>query len=101
MAKQKPYSLTYDKYVPNRHGGVDIERSVVRAPNRTVAVKIMKNDLYNHGAYGARGMVRYKNGKTERLQPRKAPVINMDETLNSKVYRERMPARWFGNFNKK
>lgn len=89
----------YDKYVPNQYGGIDVQRCTVKATDRTTAVKVMKNDLYNNGCYGARGIVKYKNGKTECLQPRKAPRITIDERLNSSVRRERMPARFFGNFN--
>lgn len=99
MAKKK-YSLTYDKYVRHK-GGIALERSTVKAPNRTVAVKVMKNDLYNNGCYEGRGIVRYQNGSTARLQPRKAPRITMDETLNSSVKRERMGTVWFGNFDKR
>ena len=99
MANKKTYSLTFDKYVPNKYGGVDIERSTVKAPNRAIADNVMKNNLYNYGAYGARGAVRYKNGSTEYIQPRKAPRITMSEKLESSVKRERMPSRYFGVFD--
>lgn len=101
MAKKKTYSLTYDKYVPNQYGGVDIVRATVRSADKKTAVKVMKNDLYNHGCYGGQGVVRYQNGRTERLQPRKCPVITMDETLKTSVKRERMNVHWFGNFDKR
>lgn len=99
--KEKKYSLTYDKYVPNVYGGVDIVRATVRSVNKKTAVKVMKNDLYNHGCYGGQGVVRYQNGKTERIQPRKCPVITIDETVNTSVRRERMNVSHFGNFNRK
>lgn len=99
MANKKTYSLTFDKYIPNKWGGVDVERSTVKASNRATAVKIMKSDLYNYGAYGARGAVRYKNGSIEYVQPRKASRITMSEKLESSVKRERMPSQYFGVFN--
>ena len=98
MAKTKKYSLKYDKFVPNKYGGVDIVRATVCSTDRKTAVKVMKNDLYNHGCYGGRGVVQYQGGKVERLQPRKCPVITMDETIKTSVRRERMGARFFGKF---
>lgn len=96
--RKKVYQLTYDKYVPNRFGGCDIERSVVSATSKELAVRVMKNDLYNHGCFGALGAVRYKNGKTEHIRPRKAPTITWQECGNCSVKRETKKPSLFGIF---
>lgn len=98
--RKKTYQLTYDKYVPNRYGGCDIERSVVTATNKDLTVRVMKNDVYNNGCWGAVGVVRYKNGKTERIRPRKAPWIFKNELSKCSVKREKKNPSWFGKFDK-
>lgn len=101
MKKAKRYSLIFDKYVPNRHGGVDCERCTVTAKNKTTAVKVMKNNLYNKGAYGARGAVRYQNGKVEYIQPRKCPDVHLEDVLQTSMRFQRLRGSSFGEFNKR
>lgn len=96
--RKKTYQLTYDKYAPNRHGGCDVERSVVNATSKELAVRVMKNDVYNNGCWGSVGVVRYKNGKTENIRPRKAPKIFWQECDNCSVKRETKNSSWFGIF---
>lgn len=102
MAKKRKYSLVYDKLVFNNvtHSN-QVERRHVTAPNRDVAERIMKKDIYRNGGWGGVAFVRYQNGSVEKIKPREPRrCISTQEYLSSHVRSERKSIIDFGHFDK-
>lgn len=78
-SKKMKYKLTYDKYIPNKYGGLSKQRTTIVADTKDIATRRMKEDLYVFGCCQGCGIVHLDNGQKKFVKPNKRPILSYSE----------------------
>ncbi len=99
---KKPIVVIFDKHVPKRNGGMEVERITFTSTDKKSAMKFIRANAYNYAVVDSVITAQFSDGKEVDIKNRAQRPPDLTGLDNKIISRERLQGYHnFGNFPKK